>query len=230
MKESDLYSPLKTFLTGQGFEVKGEIGDCDVLAVRADEPPVVVELKLTLNLDVVLQAVDRLSLSPNVYLGVPRSCSPLKRRRKRVLKLVRMLGLGLIAIDPTSRAGSIDVLVDPGPYAPRKSKPRTQRLLGEFAKRVGDPNAGGMAKRKGVMTAYRQRAIAISEFLKVRGPTKAAEIASETGEPKARDILYRNVYGWFERESLGVYALSPRGEREAQEWVNLTKAQVKEDE
>ena len=110
-----------------------------------------------------------------------------------MLKLVRMLGLGLIAIDPTSRAGSIDILVDPGPYAPRKSKPRTQRLLGEFAKRVGDPNVGGMAKRKGVMTAYRQRAIAISEFLKTHGPTKAAHIATETGEPKARDILYRNV-------------------------------------
>lgn len=227
MKESDLYAPLKQFLASQGYEVKAEIGDCDVMAMRPDEQPVIVELKLTLNLDVILQAVDRLSLSPSVYLGVPRRCAALKRSKKRVLKLVRMLGLGLIAIDPTSRAGSIDVLVDPGPYAPRKSRPRTQRLLGEFAQRVGDPNVGGMAKRRGVMTAYRQRALAISAYLKASGPTKAAQIALETGEPKARDILYRNVYGWFERVSLGIYELSPRGERETQEWNNMMRSQEK---
>ena len=37
-------------------------------------------------------------------------------------------------------------------------------------------------------------------------------------EPKARDILYRDVYGWFERVSRGVYGLSPRGEREIALW------------
>ena len=61
MKESDLYLPLKRFLESQHYEVKGEVNDCDVLAVRGDEVPVVVELKLTLNLDVVLQAVGRLA-------------------------------------------------------------------------------------------------------------------------------------------------------------------------
>ena len=58
MKESDLYLPLKRFLISQNYEVKGEVQDCDVVAIRGKEAPVVVELKLTLNLDVVLQAVD----------------------------------------------------------------------------------------------------------------------------------------------------------------------------
>ena len=94
MKESDLYPPLKRFLESQRYEVKGEIGDCDVLAVRGAEAPVVVELKLSLNLNVVLQAVERLSLTPKVYIGVPKRCSVLSARRKHVVKLLRMLGLG----------------------------------------------------------------------------------------------------------------------------------------
>jgi hypothetical protein len=98
------------------------------------------------------------------------------------------------------------------------SKHRRERLLGEFLSRVGDPNLGGSDKRKGVMTAYRQRALAIGRFLDRNGPTRAMHVAQTLSEPKARDILYRNVYGWFERVSQGVYELSPRGRREIQIW------------
>ena len=218
MKESDLYLPLKRFLESQNYEVKGEVQDCDVLAVRGQEAPVVVELKLTLNLDIILQAVERLSLTPKVYVGIPRQCKVLKRRRKRIVKLLRMLGLGLVVIEPDLETGSVDVLLDPSEYRPRKSKHRQDRLLGEFMKRVGDPNLGGTEKRKGIMTAYRQRALAIARFLQKQGPTKASHIAQTLGEPKARDIMYRDVYGWFDRVSLGVYELSSRGKQEIPLW------------
>ena len=87
MKESDLYPPVRLFLEGQGYEVKGEVKNCDVVAVRDDEEPVVVELKLTLNLDLLVQAIARLALTQNVYVAVPRHCAPLKTRRRGVLKL-----------------------------------------------------------------------------------------------------------------------------------------------
>lgn len=218
MKESDLYRPLKRFLEGQQYEVKGEVENCDVLAVRDDEAPVIVELKLSFNLNVVLQAVDRLALSPKVYIGVPDTCKALSKRYKQIIKLLRMLGLGLITIDPRRETGGVAVLLDPGAYRPRKSKHRQERLLGEFVKRVGDPNLGGKDKRKGIMTAYRQRALAIARFLQEEGPTKASHIARALSEPKARDILYRDVYGWFDRVSLGVYQLSPRGKQEISLW------------
>lgn len=218
MKETDLYSPLKRFLESQGYEVKAEIQNCDVMALREDSDPVIVELKLTLNLDVFLQAVDRLALSEAVYIGVPRQCAALQKRRKPVLKMSRMLGLGLLAIDPQTRLGSVDVLCDPGPYRPRVAQTRRGRLLGEFLQRVGDPNTGGTEARKGIMTAYRQKALGIARYLQIHGPTKASEVAATLGEPKARDVLYRNVYGWFERTSLGVYRLSPRGQREIESW------------
>ena len=71
-RESDLYPPVKAFLEAQGYEVKGEIGGCDAVGTRADEPPVIVELKLQFNLALVLQGVDRLSLTDRVYLAVTR--------------------------------------------------------------------------------------------------------------------------------------------------------------
>ncbi len=218
MKESDLYLPLKRFLESQGYEVKGEVQDCDAVAVRGQETPVVIELKLSFNLNVVLQAVDRLSLTPKVYIGIPGQCKIPKKRRRQIIKLLRMLGLGLLVIDPDRETGSIKVLLDPGEYRPRKSKHRRERLLGEFVKRVGDPNLGGTEKRKGIMTVYRQRALAIAGFLRKQGPTKASHIARALREPKARDILYRNVYGWFDKVSLGVYELSPRGKQEIPLW------------
>ncbi|MDX1382982.1 MAG: DUF2161 family putative PD-(D/E)XK-type phosphodiesterase [Thermoanaerobaculia bacterium] len=218
MKEADLYPPVKQFLEGQGYEVKGEVGECDVLAVRGDEEPVIVELKLSLGLDVVLQAVDRLTVTPKVYVGVPRRCPPLRRRRRAVRKLLRRLGLGLVAIDPAVSEGAVDVLLDPGEYRPRISRRDRARLLGEFQRRVGDPNQGGADRRGGVMTAYRQRTLRIARHLLEVGPARPADVAAALGEPRARDILYRNVYGWFDRPRRGVYELSPRGHEEIPGW------------
>ena len=220
MKESELYPALKQFLESLGYEVKGEIQDCDVLAVRGEEEPVIVELKLTLNLDVILQSVDRLAVSDKVYIGVPAKRKSSKKRRRQVLKLLRMLGLGLLEIDPSLATGSVNVTLDPGGYQPRKSRQRRERLLGEFLQRVGDPNQGGSDRRRGIMTAYRQRALAIASHLSEHGPGKAAAISDALAEPRARDILYRNVYGWFERIDRGIYQISPRGEEELVLWLD----------
>lgn len=217
-KESDLYLPLKRLLESQHYEVKGEVQDCDILAVRGKEAPVVVELKVSLNLDVILQAVDRLALTPKVYIGIPGECAVFKRRRRHTIKLLRMLGLGLVVIHANRETGSAQVVLDPGAYTPRKSKHRQERLLGEFSRRVGDPNLGGTEKRVGIMTAYRQRALEIAWFLQKSGPTKASRVAEALREPKARSFLYGDVYGWFDRTMLGVYDLSPRGRREIAHW------------
>jgi hypothetical protein len=218
MREIDLYPPVKAFLSQQGYEVKGEVRDCDVIAVRGDEALIVVELKLTFNLTVVLQAVDRLQISEVVYIGVPSGLAVLKRQRRKVIKLVRMLGLGLMEIDVGAKIGSVDVLCDPGGYKPRKVNQRANRLLGEFMHLVGDPNVGGSTSRHGKMTAYRQKAIAIANYLSENDDTKAAIIAQALTEPKTRAILYDNAYGWFDRLGKGVYGLSPRGKTELPQW------------
>jgi len=59
--ETSLYAPVKRFLEGLGYTVKGEVGGCDIVGIKGDDPPIVVvgEMKLAFNLELVLQAVDR---------------------------------------------------------------------------------------------------------------------------------------------------------------------------
>ena len=45
-READLYPPVKAFLEAQGYDVKGEVGAADLVALRGDEDPIIVELKL----------------------------------------------------------------------------------------------------------------------------------------------------------------------------------------
>jgi len=228
LKETDLYLPVKRLLESRRYEVKAEVHHCDVLAVREGEPPVIVELKLSLNLDVVMQAVERLTLTTLVYIGIPRSCGVYRRRRTRLLKLLRRLGVGLVIVETGAAAGSAKVLLEPGEHRRRTSAGRRKRLLGEFHRRAGDPNLGGAMTKTGIVTAYRQRAVAIAALLAERGPTKAAKVAEALAEPKARDYLYRNVYGWFERAGVGVYQLSPQGRDELLRWPGRTDHRVDE--
>ena len=91
MLETELYLPVKRFLEAQGYAVKAEIGGCDVLAVRGDEPPVIVELKTSFNLQLLLQGIDRQSVTDTVYLAIPE---PKRALPQDILRLCKRLGLG----------------------------------------------------------------------------------------------------------------------------------------
>lgn len=202
--ESDLYAPVKALLEGQGYNVKGEIHGCDVVAVRGSDPPVIVELKRAFGLGLVLQGIDRLAVSDTIYLAV----GVWPRNMRDVKKLCRRLGFGLMVVDRT-RA---DVLLDPAPWKPRKNKRRVGRLLGEHARRVGDPNRGGASTRVPMMTAYRQEALRCAALLK-KGAMKLADMRGAADVPNAAKILQQDYYGWFERIERGVYGLTPAGRR-----------------
>lgn len=200
--ESDLYEPVKALLEGQGYSVKGEVRGCDVVGVR-DGATVIVELKRAFGLALVLQGVDRLALSDAVYLAVGQW----PKQMRGVKKLCRRLGLGLLVV-VQERA---DIVLDPLPFAPRKNKRKLGRLLGEHARRVGDPNRGGSSTRVPLMTAYRQAAIRCAGLLAKNGPMKVAALRKEADAPNAASILRDDHYGWFERIERGIYALTPKG-------------------
>jgi hypothetical protein len=211
--EQELYEPVKAFLEGQGYEVKGEVRGCDVVAVRGTEPPVVVELKLRFGLGLVLQGVDRLALTDAVYLAVPagaRKRGAPSAEHPDVRKLCRRLGLGLMTVAPGRHRARVEVLLDPLPYSPRKDKRRLGLLLGEHVRRQGDPNRGG-STRIPLVTAYRQEALRCAEVIRRDGPSTVAAIRLGGDAPNAGKILLHNVYGWFERVGRGIYALTPAG-------------------
>lgn len=202
LRETDLYPPVKQFLEGQGYTVKSEIGACDVMALRGAEAPVIVELKTGFTLQLLYQAIDRQKVTDLVYVGVP---APQKGFGADELGLCRRLGLGLLSV----KDGWVEALLDPAPYAPRKHKPRTQRLLKEFQRRVGDPNAGGSTRRP-LMTAYRQDALRCAHYLDRNGAARIKDVVTATHVARAAGIFRSDVYGWFEKVERGTYAASPK--------------------
>ena len=209
LAETDLYQPVKALLEGQGYEVKSEIGAADIMAIRGKEPPVIVELKLSFSLALIHQAIERFKITDMVYVAIPEWKN---RNGWRTFvanrTLCRRLGLGLITIAKSLDQANIHL--DPTPYTPRKNKQLQARMLREFDHRVGDPNLGGVTKRK-LITSYRQDALRCLQLLKEKGPTKASHIASETGVSRARNIVSDAHYGWFERVERGIYAITPKG-------------------
>ena len=213
--EAALYLPVKHFLERQGYEVKGEVRGCDLVARRGDEPPIIVELKLRFNLPLVLQGIDRLAMTERVYLAVPRPQrrargGPLAPDRPEIRKLCRRLGLGLMLVGLTRK--TVEILEEPVPYRPRQAKSRALRLLDEFARRIGDANVGG-AVGVPLVTAYRQDALRCARVLSLYGPMRLAALRAVAGVPRAAGILQRNVYGWFDRMERGTYRLTPEGDQ-----------------
>ena len=204
MKETDLYPHVKKLLESQGFEVKAEVKSCDVMAVRGDESPVIVELKNGLTLQLIYQAIDRLSITEHVYIAIAK---PKRAVPSEAQKLCKRLGLGLLVV---SKSGSVDVLAEPVPYNPRPNKNRKVALLKEFHKRKGDPNIGGSTKTK-LMTAYKQDALRCLIYLHENGPTKISELRKATKVDRSATILRADYYGWFVKEQRGIYGLTEDG-------------------
>ena len=212
--ETSLYHPVKAFLEGRGFVVKGEVGGCDLLAVKDGEPPLVVvgELKLRFNLELVLQAVERAPACDEVWLAASVSARGKGRERDaRFRDLCRRLGFGMLGV---TAVGSVEILVSPVAPMPRRDPRRRSRLVDEHVRRRGDPVPGG-GSRAPVMTAYRQRALLCAASM-TEGPQRPRDLTGAA--PDAAKILLRDVYGWFERVERGRYGLTDAGRAALRRW------------
>jgi len=217
LKESDMYLPIKGFLANLGYEVKGEINNCDIVA-RKDDAIIIIELKLTLNITLLFQAIDRFSLADTVYVAIPKQSSLYKKQAKQVKKLIARLGIGLIVVDVQEKHQYVEIINDPKDYTPSKNKRKQKALLKEFNERIGDTQKGGSTRKKAGLTAYRQRSIRIAEHLEHQTTAKGVDVKNAIGEPAASIMLRKNHYNWFNKISHGVYELSDRGKTELHNW------------
>lgn len=212
--ETALYLPVKRFLEKLGFAVKGEIGGCDLVALKGHDPPIVVvgELKLSFNLELVLQGVDRASACDEVWLAAQMSARGKGRESDvRYRNLCRRLGFGMLGV--TAR-GDVEVLVKPPTTSLRRDPKKRSRLIAEHQRRQGDPALGG-STRAPIMTAYRQHALACACALS-GGPLRVRDLKPHI--PDAPKILLHNVYGWFDRIERGVYRLNDAGHAALKRW------------
>ncbi|WP_254438515.1 DUF2161 family putative PD-(D/E)XK-type phosphodiesterase [Paenibacillus sp. DCT19] len=218
--ETELYPPVKAFFEKRGYTVRAEVKHCDLVGIRADEDvPLIVEMKKSFNLSLLLQGMQRLKLSPNVYLAVERNRSKrgaVNQRWSELTAVCTKLELGLIAVTfYKTKSPLIDVLCEPTslnhalPSASRKGGVRRQRLLKEFDERTGDYNTGGSTRRP-LITAYREKALRVAAALRSEGEASPAMIVKQTGVGSTASILQKNYYGWFERVSRGNTSLPLR--------------------
>src|SRR5258705_8032435 len=138
-------------------------------------------------------------------------------RDSRVRKLCRLLGFGLLGV---SGAGHVELLVEPGPWRPRRDPKRRSELVEEHQRRRGDPVLGG-STRSPIMTAYRQQALICAAWL-TNGPGRPRDM--KAAAPEAPKILLGNVYGWFVRVERGGYALTDSGRAALIRWPQRVAA------
>ncbi|MDR0268755.1 DUF2161 family putative PD-(D/E)XK-type phosphodiesterase [Paenibacillus sp.] len=232
--ETELYEPLKAFFKQHGYEIKGEVRHCDLVGVHPEESePLIVEMKKTFNLALLLQGMERLQISSQVYLAVERSRTKrgaVNQRWGEITRLCRKLGFGLITVTFfKTKPPFVEVLCRPGiqdmPKTKTKTKRRTERLLYEFHERSGDYNIGGSSRAK-LVTAYREKALRVAQAL-ADAPLEGASPASLknlTGIGNAAAILQHNYYGWFERISRGRYVLTSAGIESLGQYAGVLEA------
>lgn len=208
--ETDLYPAVRDFLAAQGFRVRAEVHRCDVAASRGDDL-VVVELKTTLSLELLIQAVKRQRLTETVYVAVPRPATSAQDARVRAMRpVLRRLELGLLVVDLDATPPKVSVVVQPQPVQRQRALKARRALLHELAARSGDDNAGGSRGRP-LVTVYREQALFIAAALQRLGPQSPKALRALGAAPKTLSILRRDVYGWFERVGHALYGLKPAG-------------------
>ncbi|MBN1647481.1 MAG: hypothetical protein JW874_05560 [Spirochaetales bacterium] len=219
MKETDLYHPLEAWLHANGYTVHAEVKGADIVAEK-DNDIIAVEIKLHLNLTLVLQAVERQASVDNVYIALPLPRSMRNRSMRREYSLLRRLGLGLVYVNPNAVTHIVQIAFHPGPYTPPRKKKKREAILREISDRIGNYNTGGSIRTK-LMTAYRQRTIEVACCLRELGEAGPAELKKMGCPDDTGQILNHNHYGWFEKTARGRYRLDKAGHTALRQYGDL---------
>jgi hypothetical protein len=224
LQEVDLYKPIQTYFLREGYEVYGEVKDCDMAAVKGDEL-VVIELKLTLSVDLLIQATKRQRLTDIVYIAIPKPNYRLNSKRwTDKCHLIRRLELGLIVVSFSGKRAKADIIFHPTPFHRRKSmgqsRLKRERVMTEINGRSADFNVGGSNRTK-IMTSYKENCIKIACYLENFGPLSPKALVQMGTGDKTSSILTKNFYGWFNRIKRGTYVISEKGKQEIKEYPDL---------
>jgi hypothetical protein len=231
MTESDLFKPVADFFEKDGYSVKGEIKDADLIAVK-NEHIIAVELKIKPGLKLLLQAAERTKSCDEVYIALPAADSKAEiTLLKKFGNLLSMAGIGLIGVAVKRRLGGCRILLNPrqtGPISPKERK----KILTEFNKRLNNLSKGGMPGGKAI-TRYREEALLTAWLLnqlqtgQIRQATEKQTTAAslkENGAPEnCYSILSSNHYGWFNKTARGKYELTEAGFEALSEYKEALK-------
>lgn len=169
MKETELFLPLKKWLEERGHEVYTEVqskytgGRADIVAVNG---PVitVVEMKVTLSLELIGQAVRWKPFANHIYIAVPSSKHG--RRNDYAQQLLRREGIGLLEVNLHSYGCYVQNFIRPTFH--RRINDHVRKSLVEQHKELPGGHAGG-----GYVTPYKLTIDRVKEYLGSRYTRKS---------------------------------------------------------
>jgi len=231
LQEVDLYNPIQKIFVHEGYEVYGEVKDCDMVAVK-DDDLVIIELKLNLSVDLLIQAAKRQRLTDYVYIAIPKPKHRINSKQwTDKCHLVRRLELGLIVVSFPGNRAIADIMFHPTPFNRRQSKGQNKlkrkTLMKEMEGRSANFNVGGSNRTK-IMTAYKENCIQIACCLEHFGSLSPKVLVEMGTGSKTSSILTKNYYGWFERVKRGIYVISEKGKKEVKEYPKLLDYYLKQ--
>ncbi len=223
MKEFELFPVLKDYYVAEGYKVNAEVKDCDMTAVKDDEL-IIIEMKTSLNITVLYQALERKKLSPNVYIAIPRPKRDYRKMKLKMKNLVSKLDLGLIVIDVINKG--LEFLVHPEKNpSQRINILKKTKLLTEINNRSVDENIGGKNKTK-VLTAYKELGIALCVVINLEGQASTKTLRDKYGfDQKTTQYLHTNFFRWYKKVGQATYELSKEGKDvlKSSEYTNAVK-------
>ena len=222
LKESDLYSPVKLYLEQLGYDVKGEVKDCDMTAIKNDEL-IVVELKKGFTINLLSQAVKRQTVADSVYVAVPLPKTGYKGEKyDDIIRLCKRLELGLIFVGFSSGAKAmVDVVLHPHQCPPiRKNAKKKYDIITEHNSRTGSLNTGGVNRRK-ILTAYKESALYMVKLIFDNSAMTVRQMRKMGACDKASNIVQRNYYKWFVKNDDGTYGITTEGIHALEEYKDI---------
>ena len=210
MKEYELFAPVRDMFESMGYRVNAEVKDCDVTAVKGDEL-IITELKRSLSVNLLAQALDRQKTGANVYIAVPKPKRYSPKTFRDTLYVIKKLELGLIFVNLRDEFSYAEIILEPQEFKPVSTNYKKKKaIIREIDGRTIDTNTGGVHCHK-IATAFTEKCINIACILKECGPSSPKELRALGADENCAAILRRNSYGWFDRLEKGIYALSEKG-------------------
>ncbi len=211
MKEYEMFPMIKSYFESLGYKVNAEVKDCDVTAVKDDEL-IIIEMKTSLNITVLYQALERKRVTPFVYIAVPKPKKNYRKSLQKMKNLLSKLQMGLLIIDVINGAcvSFLDPEVD---MSQRQNHVKKAKIVKEISKREIDENLGGVSKTK-ILTAHKELGIALCVVIEKEGVVTSKVLRDKYGFDKDVNIyLHRNFHRWYKKVGKATYELSSEGKR-----------------
>ncbi len=221
MKEYELFEPVRSLFEQEGYKVNAEVKDCDITAVK-DGRLIIVELKRSLSVSLLSQALRRQKTGAEVYIAVPKPKRYSPKTFRDTLYVIKKLELGLIFVKLLDEHSYAEIVHEPEEFVPVSTNYKKRReIMREIGGRhAADTNTGGVTGRR-IATAFTEKCVQLACILIEQGPLTPKQLRSMGADENCSGILYRNSYGWFDRLGNGIYAVNEKGRTEINNYPEL---------